>query len=286
MPNDTLSLFPIDDVEPSALGPAALNQYFTPRWVADLIVRQYFPDIDTPGTTVLDPSAGDGSWLRAIPAHINAIGIEIDPTVAAIAAHDTGRRIIIGDFTTVDIDIEPTHILGNPPYTSTTIAAFIQRTNALLPHGGKAGFILPAYVFSFARTTLALLRNFDVRVDILPRDIFPRISQPLIFARLTKNHEQRLIGFMLFEEAAAVHQMRSTYRRIIERGRKPIWRDLIETALHAYGGQATLNQIYALIEGFRPTSNRWWKDAIRREAATHCIRLDRGVFKLRHTTSA
>lgn len=46
---------------------------------------------------------------------VQAIGIEIDPSLAEQAAQNTGRRIICGDFRTVEIDFNPNIILGNPP---------------------------------------------------------------------------------------------------------------------------------------------------------------------------
>lgn len=83
---------------------------------------------------------------------------ELDPVLAAIAAKDTGRRVIVGDFTTVAIDVEPTVIVGNPPFSSEMIAAFIRCAATLLPALGRAAFLVPVHSFSFAGPTLQVLR--------------------------------------------------------------------------------------------------------------------------------
>jgi site-specific DNA-methyltransferase (adenine-specific) len=248
-------------------------------------VQQFFPELRH-GDRVLEPSAGLGSFLHAIPADIEAVGVEIDPIAAAKAAADTNRRIIVGDFLTVDINFEPTHIIGNPPFASATILGFTKRSRALLPPAGIIGWILPAYIMSFAISTLELVRGFDVSVHMIPRDLYPRITHPLIFARLTKATETRLVGLALFEEALAVRGMRARYRKIVESGRKPIWRDVLETALHALGGEGTLQQVYRVVEGIVPTTSQFWKDILRREAGEHCDRVAPGRFRLRTTAAA
>lgn len=47
---------------------------------------------------VLEPSAGDGRFLMAVPDHVPAFGVEIDPALAPIAARNSGRQVIQGDF--------------------------------------------------------------------------------------------------------------------------------------------------------------------------------------------
>ncbi len=91
---------------------ANLGQYMTPRWVAEALVQRFFGDL-TDRDVVLEPSCGRGAWLHAIPSETPAIGVEIDPELAAVARLDTGRRVIVGDFRDVDLDFEPSVITGN-----------------------------------------------------------------------------------------------------------------------------------------------------------------------------
>jgi hypothetical protein len=256
-----------------------LGQFMTPRWAAELLLER----LGTPvkGDVVLEPSCGRGAWLHAVGPQVEAVGVELDPKLAAIAAADTGRRIIVGDFTTVPIDVEPSHMIGNPPYSSELIAAFLRRTEELLTPGGIGGYLLPVHSFSFAAKTLEILKGFEVGIDLVPRDLYPRISFPLLFVKLKKSSQQKLIGFALFDEAIAIRTMRAEYRRVIQSGRTPIWREISEMALRALGGEASLEQIYDVVEDFRGSStNRFWRDRVRAEAGKHFERVTTGVFRL------
>lgn len=272
------TLFPIDTL-PDPI--AELGQYMTPRWAADLIVREHLADLG-PSDVVVDPACGTGSWLHAIPNDVCAIGVEIDPALAAIAARDTGREIRVGDFAHMDLnDVEPTCLIGNPPYSAEAIRMFLERTRTLLPPRGRAIYLLPAHSFSFARTTLQLLRGFEVSVQIVPRDLYPRLSFPLILARLTKQSVTRLIGFALFEEAAALRSVHAAYRQILNSGRKALWREVLMIALEALGGEGTLTEIYQLVETCVPSATPFWRDILRREAGEHADRIAPGRFRQR-----
>ncbi|HVT35101.1 MAG TPA: hypothetical protein VHE37_05940, partial [Nevskiaceae bacterium] len=78
-----------------------LNQFFTPLFVAEALVERYFSHL-TSRDLVLEPSCGDGAFLAAIPSHIPAVGVEIDPVMAQ-RARATGREVISGDFRTVPL---------------------------------------------------------------------------------------------------------------------------------------------------------------------------------------
>jgi site-specific DNA-methyltransferase (adenine-specific) len=272
---DQVSLF---TNESSGSREVELSQYFTPRWAAERLLATLGPL--QPQDFLCDGHAGRGAWLHAVPEHIGAAGVEIDPELAAIARTDTGREIIVGDFARVELTFEPSHIVGNPPFTAHDIEATMRRCRELLTPGGKAGFIVPVHSFSFASKTLELLAGFDVSTDLLPRDLYPRISFALMFLRLTRTPTQRLTGFLLFNEALALRSMRSQYRAIAENGRKPIWREIVHMALTACGGEASLERIYDIVENYRPTPNRFWRDAIRREAGEHFERVRPGIFRL------
>jgi len=260
-----------------------LGQYQTPRWVAEQLVALFTLD---GSDHVLEPTCGTGSFLHAVPVDVPATGIEIDPLLAERARIDTGRAVITGDFTQIRLDATPTCVIGNPPFSADTIAALLRCTRSWLEPAGRAGYILPAHSLSFAARTTSLLAGFNASVDILPRDIYPRISFPLVFLRLTRTASTRLQGFLLFDEAIAVRALRAQYRAVLENGRKPMWREVLEMALRACGGQASLTRVYEIVEGFRPTSNPFWRDAIRREAGEHCIRVSPGIFRLRESQTA
>jgi len=96
-------------------GNAELNQFFTPVWAAERIVHHYYRDL-TQNDLVFDVGAGDGRFLMALPADINAVGFEIDPSMAELARKNSGRKVIEGCFTTAALPGKPTLCLGNPPY--------------------------------------------------------------------------------------------------------------------------------------------------------------------------
>ena len=258
---------------------AELGQYFTPLWAAHALYERFFGSLRA-GDLVIEPSCGAGAWLHAIPQDVKAIGYEIDPLVAAIARTDTGREIRVGDFLTMPIDGEPAAMIGNPPFGSELIAQFIRRSYEWMTPASEAGYILPTHSMSFARTTLELLRGLEVETFALPRDLYPRLSFPLMFARLKKSNVTRLIGFLLFDEAMAIRGVRAEYRRIVSSGRRPAWREVLRLALEACGGEASLERIYEIVEDVRPTANKWWRDTIRREAGTHFERVSDGVFRI------
>lgn len=114
-----------------------LGQYPTPVWFAERIVEKYFPALDG-GDLVLEPSCGAGAFLHALPAHVPAIGVEWDADLAEQARRETGRRIVTGDFRHVSIDVQPTAIIGNPPFKAELIDGFLTRAHELLPAGGRA----------------------------------------------------------------------------------------------------------------------------------------------------
>jgi adenine-specific DNA-methyltransferase len=262
-----------------------LNQYMTPRWAAELLFNVHFSDARPAHDVVVDPAAGRGSWLHAVPPNVAAFGVEIDPVLAQQAAEDTGRQIIFGDFTTIELPHEPTIVCGNPPFGSIS-RDFIRKTHDVLPAGGRAGLILPVHTVSFARSTLDLLRGFDVAVELVPRDLYPRISVPLCFLRLTKGRVHRLVGFALYGEAASVRAMRQQYREILTSGRRPLWREVVEMALRAVGGEGTIDDLCAVIQPeFRPTDRPWFRDYLRRDLGLFHDRVRPGYFRLRAVPS-
>lgn len=255
-----------------------LGQFFTPDWAAAELVRHYFGDL-TLCDRVLEPSCGRGAFLRAVPDYVPAIGVEIDPAVAAKAVEETGRQILVGDFRSVDIPLTPTLVLGNPPFKSDVIQGFLDRAFSLLADDGRVGFILPCYVFQTASTIERMASRWGIQQDMIPRNLFPRISMPLCFAVLSKNRAGDLVGFRLYHELAAVTRMKARYRALLAQGERSVWAAITRAAFEALGGQATLAQLYAEIGGSRPTGNRFWREKVRQVVQQIAVRVGPATWR-------
>jgi adenine-specific DNA-methyltransferase len=257
---------------------ALLGQWFTPAWAAEIMAADALKGMD--GVGVIEPSCGDGAFLAAIPASHHAVGVEIDPRMAAAARASTGRTVVVGDFATVDVTVDGLGvILGNPPYSMDIIDSFMRRSHGLLPEDGLLAMLLPSHVLS----TTSRLERWNamfgsIEQRIVPRSLFPRISLPLIWTRFVKTKRRTLVGFMLFDQQTDVETMPRQVRRAL--GRQGTWREAVRIAIEAHGGQASLSQIYASIEPKRPSGNVWWKDKVRQICALNFERRPDHVFAI------
>jgi hypothetical protein len=240
----------------------ALGQFFTPEWVAEALVDRYFGDL-TLCDRVVEPSCGDGAFLRAIPAHVPAVGVEIDPRFAADARRSSGRPVVVGDFTVTELPFVPTAVIGNPPFRQRVMQAFIDRAYDVLPDEGRVGFLLPAFAFQTASTVERLAQHWHLRQEMLPRNIFPRLSMPICFAVLTKGRERGLVGFALYHETAAVSRLQARYRALLAQGERSVWAAVVRAAMESLGGSASLDELYREIRGERPTTNQFWQAKVR-----------------------
>jgi hypothetical protein len=256
-----------------------LGQYMTPEWAARELIAHYFGDL-TCCDRVIEPSCGEGAFLRALPDYVPAIGVEIDPSLAATARASTGRTVIVGDFCTADIQLRPTAVIGNPPFQSTKVQAFLDRAWHLLPNDGRVGFILPCYAFQTSSTVARLSERWSIQQDMIPRDLFKRISLPLCFAVLTKARAGRLFGFALYHERAAVTRMQKRYRELLAQGQQSVWAAVTLAALEALGGEADLADLYSEITGHQPTPNAFWREKVRQQLQRHAVRVGRGRWRL------
>ena len=258
-----------------------LNQYFTPTWAAELLVRRHFADLG-PHDTVLEPSCGDGRFLMAIPQDVDAFGVEIDPVQAQRAIANTGRQVIVGDFRTADIPRRPTVVVGNPPFDMEIFDGMLARCYDLLDYGGRAGFLLPVYTFQTASRVMAYQRQWSLSQELLPRDLFERLSCPIMFATFKKDRRTVMSGLFLYAEKHALADMHRDMRRLMvgNQSTATCWRDVVASALQACGGSATLPQLYACIEGNRPSENPWWREKVRQIAGKHFVRVRVGEYAL------
>jgi len=256
-----------------------LGQYMTPDWAALELVARYFADLGA-GDHVIEPSCGRGAFLRAVPRGVSAIGVEIDPDLADFAQRSSGRPVIVGDFRMVDLPATPTAIIGNPPFRKRTVDEFLDRAWHLLPDEGRVGFVLPAFVLQTANTIDDYAERWSIRQDMLPRNLFERLSHPLCFAMFTKGRARGLVGFALYHELAAVNRLQARYRALLAEGEGSVWAAVTRAALEALGGTASLQRLYREIEGHRPTSNPFWQAKVRQTLQRIAIRVGEAEWSL------
>lgn len=266
---------------------ADLNQYFTPVWAAERLLRRHFADLG-PQDTVLEPSCGDGRFLMAVPQGVDAYGVEIDAHWAAQARANSGREVLVGDFTEIALPRAPTVIMGNPPFEAEIINAFLERCHEVLEYEGRVGFILPAYYFQTASAVVRLQRQFSISQELLPRNLFQKMEKPIVWAMFTKARKTVLSGFFLYEETAALAGLNAAAKRLVvgNESSPSCWRDAVHLALDMCGGRATLQQIYEVLEKKRPSENPWWREQIRKVARLHFVRIGTGEYALPEAMAA
>lgn len=243
-------------------GQAALGQYFTPFWAARELVERNFPDLSA-DDVVIEPTAGPGAFLNAIPEHVPAFGVEIDPALARMARANTGRTIITGDVTAVGFPMQPTVAIGNPPFSLAIFEQILARLHQVLPERAQAGFICPAYFLQTPRSVMRMHEHWSIRADLLPRTLFPSLSKPLVFAMFTKEAERRLIGFALYHEVNHVEGLDQVYQDLLNRS-KSGWVEAIARVMVRHGGVVSLQTLFQELASRRPTATAWWKEQIRK----------------------
>lgn len=259
----------------------SLGNYPTPMWLAEQIVERYFSDLDR-HDLVIEPSCGSGHILQAIPAQVAALGVEIDPVLAAIATSRTGRPVVVGDFRTAPLNVTPTVIIGNPPFQSRLIDGFLARAHRLLPEGGRAGFLLPAYSFQAASRVVEYARRWSITAEMIPRNVYRGLKLPLVFAVFSKDRRRTLVGFAFYREADAVQNMPLPVREVLTNGgaRGSLWRSAVWVSLEQLGGEGQLSDIYATLQGRRPTANPFWRERVRAVLQKHFRRTGTGRYAL------
>ncbi len=258
------------------------SQYLTPEWASQSLVDQFFSDLTT-SDVMLEPTCGRGSFLKAIPLNVRAIGIELDPELAAAAASETGRIVICGDFRTIELPERPTHIVGNPPFSVKLLDELLERAAEWLPDNGRCGLILGTQMVQTPSTVLRWNERWSMQQHILPRTLFPRSIRPLVFLMFTKDRQRRMLGgFALYRESVEINAMSAAAKLILVRGtpNKSCWRSVVEWALRRCGGRAHLRELYNAIEPHRPTENRWWQEKVRQTLQRHFSSAGDGVWQL------
>jgi site-specific DNA-methyltransferase (adenine-specific) len=257
---------------------AELMTYQTPAWAAEQLVTHYYGDLSAEDL-VLEPTCGEGHFLDAIPHHVPAVGVELDVARAAIARR-TGREVLVGDVLSMDLGCTPTLILGNPPFEATFVDALLDRAHRWLPDEGRCGLILPAFVLSTSSRLSREAERWSIAQDMIPRELFPHLRLPVIFARFEKRRQRTLVGFTLFADMMGIRGLTKRARFLLENGRAPTWKAVVLDALRECGGEATLDDLYRTIEGRRPTANPHWRPKIRQVVHHYAVRTGAGRYAL------
>lgn len=259
-------------------GAAELDQWFTPFWAAEELVADALRGIGR--ASICEPSCGTGSFLAAIPQSCPAFGIDIDPAVIPAAIANSGREVLLGDFRTIDLSgREIELILGNPPFGMATVEGFVDRAHQLLPDGGTLALILPAFAFQTPSRVVRWMELFSIDVSLIPRTLFPRISQALVWAKYRKMADRRFVGLMLFREQRDVELMRDHIREALVR--PGTWRSAVRAALESLGGEASLPAIYDMITPERRAGRAHWQEKVRQTLQLYFEPVDRGRWALR-----
>lgn len=280
----TLDLFPVSAPRRTTAcsandGNLDLGQVFTPGFVASALYERTFADLGA-RDCVLDPTCGTGRLLAAVPRRVPAIGVELDPALAATARETTGRKVLCGDFLTIDLDdLRPTAVFANPPFDARFIDRMLERVWGILPDGGRVGAILPSHYWTSIRST-RLADRWSYSVEMLPKDTFSRMRRPAVWAVLERSQRRFVVGIALYRDVAAVRAMRRRYEQLLRTTTSEPWRETVLTALADLGGRATLPSVYRAVEGRRTNLTKFYREKIRQTLQRHAVRVGPGVWEL------
>ena len=171
------------------------DQYYTKASVAKECIDSILSSV--PGVAQyqwIEPSAGNGSFLKALPSEIRAIGIDLDPKM---------HGIVKGDFLTWEPTSQGKRIFfGNPPFgkQGSLAKSFIQHA---AKYADSIAFILPK---SFVKPSMS--RAFPTKFHCilekeLPKDSFQvnavAYDVPCVFQIWRKQSEDRPISVSVKE---------------------------------------------------------------------------------------
>ena len=111
------------------------------------------------------------------------------------------------------------------------------------------------------------------------------MQTPLLFAVFSKDARRLLVGFALYREAADVQGMARPYREALQSASGSAWRTVCSIALQRLGGSGSLKQIYAELEGNRPSKTQFWREKVRQTLRVYAdafTALDVGHYALRN----
>lgn len=82
-----------------------------------------------------------------------------------------------------------------------------------------------------------------------------------------------LVGFSLYQEAFELQSIDRRFRQLLIDGRpyRSAWRAVVESAIEALGGEASLHDIYELVSVKRPTTNTAWRKKVKLHKYTSVV---------------
>lgn len=276
-----LALFPraTRDADITIAATLAVDYVPTPAWLCHAMIERYLQHVG-PNDIILEPTAGDGAFLREMPPHFNAYGIELDPTLAAQARASSGREVFVGDVLDIELPYAPTAIISNPPYSASFLDRFLARFHRILPANGTITFLLPVYLSQTSNRLSRYVEHFSIRAEIVPRDIFPGLHLPLSIVTYTNDGARRLFGLAFFDETNEWRRMPQAFHDILMRSKRNVWVEACLHALEIIGRPASVDEIARVVAGSRPTKTAHWREAIRKALQLNFTRTDRGVYAI------
>jgi site-specific DNA-methyltransferase (adenine-specific) len=279
--------------EPQALdrttqSTVAIDYYPTPGWFSHALFEERIAPRLAPDSVIIEPSAGDGSLLRAIPPSVRAFGVELDAALAAEAEATSGHRVIVGDVLQVAFPEPPTIAFANPPFDITFVEALLGRLHRGFVDGNVAAMILPAYMLQTSRTVERLATSWSIEVEMIPRDLFRGLEKPLVFASFVKERQRRFIGLAFYLETAAWQRMPQRFHEILSRSRKNVWVAAILAALEQLGGTGTVEQITRIVSGAPPSQvrSRFPRESIRKWLHIAFERIGPATYRIPESAAA
>src|SRR3546814_324752 len=121
---------------------------------------------------------------------------------------------------------------------------------------------------------------------MIPRNIYPGLRDPLVFAIFSKDSRRTLVGLALHREVAAVQNLPKSSRQMMMETGGALWPRIVMNALESLGGEANLEDIYRAIEGNRPTRTPFWREKIRQVCQASFMRTGRGRYAIPANTGA
>jgi site-specific DNA-methyltransferase (adenine-specific) len=140
---------------------------------------------------------------------------------------------------------------------------------------------VPVSLFNHVRPTMRLAERWNLRAELIPRDLFGRLSLPICLASFERSSGGVMVGLAGYAELLAVRSLPRETQAVRTDAPDGAWRTVVTRALAALGGEATLDQIYAAIEGHRRTHARpFWRDRVRAICGERFTRVGAGRFRL------
>lgn len=114
---------------------------------------------------------------------------------------------------------------------------------------------------------------------MIPRNIYPGLSMPLVFSLFRKDQRRVLVGFSLYYETALVQSMPKDLAQSLIDG-PMTWTQVVFDALDELGGEAELKHIYEAVADKRPIENPAWREQVRKICQKKARRTGLGRYKL------